>query len=343
MLSRAGSSLFVVLLILVIVAMIALVLQPLGRNCYGPGYKKAKTQTILAAMRKGIELTLANRGGPVAPIAEHPFAGSQAPRWSFVRAADGSEVASEGEALFADPQRIDEAARARTLAADDVYADPRLPFLFGLPRSRIGLLNAVNPRVSGARRLPAGDGALPSPYDDGRYPGSAWPAGGLPSTDHQEASRAALQRWFSGNSALEELAGLGAIVGDASPLRPRIDQPVGSQPVAGVAMPLAWVAADADCSPHWVPGCVYLPLTGATAPRWRRYRLSGTAIYDAWGNEVLTTVAANGDLRIESAGTDGVFRWDPGKDHRLQTAARADQPAGDDRDGSRDNIFAGVR
>jgi hypothetical protein len=42
---------------------------------------------------------------------------------------------------------------------------------------------------------------------------------------------------------------------------------------------------------------------------------------------------------VISAGEDGCFRWNPGKDRTLDTTnAAGDTPLGDDKDGSLDNI-----
>ncbi len=84
-----------------------------------------------------------------------------------------------------------------------------------------------------------------------------------------------------------------------------------------------------------------MPSATIAKPQWRRYRLPGSAIYDAWGNEVLMTVNTDGDAGFTSAGADGVFRWNPGKNHRLDTDSRATAPSGDDTDGQLDNLVEG--
>lgn len=336
--------------VVVVVAIVGLLFLLVMMGVSGPrkGSKKAKTQVILAVIRKGIELHLANRGGSMASI-EHPFAGSRAPRWRFVRAADGSAVAAEGDALMTDPLRVgDPEARARTLARDDVYADERFPFLFGMPRSRIGIFGVPNPRVSSVRKLSPSEGAAPllPPYDDTQYPGSWWPSptsGSAAGSEYADASRLWMEQIFSSSSVLAELSGLGALI-QTPANQPRFNQPVDEQSLNGVPMPLAYVAKNEEnIEPYWKPGTVKMSMAGKTAALWYRYRLPGSVLYDAWGNEILFSVKANGDIAIESAGADGVFRWNPGKNHRLETDARATSPAGDDADGRHDNLFEGSR
>ncbi len=208
---RDGLTRWDVLMVVAVVVGSAFLTVLAGNRALTSGTRKAKTQAILAAVRKGIELTIANRSGVITPI-EHPFAGSNAPRWRFVRVADGSAVAAEGEALLADPLRIGDAdARTRVLTADDIYADERLPLLFGLPRSRIGILGTINPRVSKARRLPTDGASLAPPYDDSRYPGFAWPAlapDSKPVPEYEEISMTWMKEMFGSSSVLGELAGL---------------------------------------------------------------------------------------------------------------------------------------
>src|SRR4051812_37010252 len=89
---------FTMIELLVVIAIMAILAAMIftGAQALGIGSKKAKTQTIVAAIRKGIDLTIANRGGSISPV-EHPLAGSRAPRFQFKRA--GSNLNTGGEAL----------------------------------------------------------------------------------------------------------------------------------------------------------------------------------------------------------------------------------------------------
>jgi hypothetical protein len=68
------------------------------------------------------------------------------------------------------------------------------------------------------------------------------------------------------------------------------------------------------------------------------------ALYDAWGVEILYSISTSGSPRLLSAGADGVFRYNPGPNHQLQTniSGAADPEnaslGGDDQDGNGDNV-----
>jgi len=83
--------------------------------------------------------------------------------------------------------------------------------------------------------------------------------------------------------------------------------------------------------------------------------LPGQALYDGWGRELLVSASEiGGRPRIVSAGRDGVFAWNPGKDGVLAanlaavaaavhgTAWGAPGAVGDDRRGDLDNLGTGV-
>ncbi len=81
---------------------------------------------------------------------------------------------------------------------------------------------------------------------------------------------------------------------------------------------------------------------------WKRYRLRGTGLYDAWERELLIFRGQeNAGLTVASAGRDGVFMVHPGYDSTFQTDP-LDDPldgatmAGDDRDGTTDNVIHGT-
>ena len=112
---------------------------------------------------------------------------------------------------------------------------------------------------------------------------------------------------------------------------------------------------------NWKPGCVYV--TGGTADytgtntqsfslasgaggggggMWVHYRLPGLAIYDAWKNEILYTISSQGGIRLMSAGADGVFQYNPGPNHVLDSSDPEMAPTGDDINGSKDNVVQRV-
>jgi hypothetical protein len=344
---------------------------------------REKTGVIIATVSQALITTAAQTGALVAP-AEHPFAGSRATRLGFVRAADGSAVASDGLGLRGvDLASLDPAAigRDHLLEDSDRFADPRVPFLFGGRRGVMGVLGARLKAVTGYLRLPkpgpdaqvvmiAGrsvpvvtspvdrstisldpahfpDALEPSPDND------ADPAYGLPGASQvgiafalgAGGAYAQLTALDALHSAPEDgaythlLSGATAPDGFTAPALPHNDadgRPDGA--------PLARVYSDAAgdgsaaVSTTWKPGCIRHGGTGA-APLYRRYRLPGLAVYDAWGRELLYSTTASGGLHLLSAGADGVLVFDPGADHVLDTTdPRAAAPAGDDLDGTKDNI-----
>jgi prepilin-type N-terminal cleavage/methylation domain-containing protein len=304
--------------------------------------KKSKTRTIVA----DIQLAMATISGDAAygsPV-EHPLAGSSAkarPRPIFVRAADGSTVDDTAPALvISDPALLPLTDRKRVLMPDDRYqgsASPDtcpLPLLFGVQRSRIRILGATSDAITTYRRLPGANSEqyvkasnqLKQPYDNSLYPDREYlvspvlASGQTLETESKDALEKVLSQYRS-----EILQKGGLFTAD---------------PADG-----AWICEDRAWRPNagitasatgWKPGFV---LDGGT---WKRYRLRGTALYDAWGNEILCSIQVNDAVRVESAGRDGVFRWHPGADGKYQTAANDPVPAGDDRDGERDNVSAGT-
>ncbi|MBA3848192.1 MAG: hypothetical protein H0X45_16295, partial [Planctomycetes bacterium] len=206
-----------------------------------------------------------------------------------------------------------------------------LPLLYGVERRRIGVIGASAPHITHVRHLPAvgagfddpaRPGKLASPYDATRYPDSMFLARGalIPGRTLEDAAADALRYALAQSYAeLQQLGAIDVPAKDAALLKlERVRRGPGPE------------------VPAWKSGHVR---DGA----WQPYRLRGAAIYDAWGVEILISLAVNGGLRVESAGADGVFRWHPGADGEYATAAHADEPAGDDRDGARDNLGAAIR
>ena len=143
--------LMVISIIAVLSSMIVMVAMGLGGDA-----KKKKTGVIIATIRKGIELTIAGRGGSVSPT-EHPFAGSRATRFPFLRAANGAAVATSGLAFKGvdlSQVSISAGGRDQVLADDDVFNDPRVPMLFGAKREVMGILGATQKLVTKYVQLP---------------------------------------------------------------------------------------------------------------------------------------------------------------------------------------------
>ncbi len=349
----AGFTMIEMLVVIAIISILSAMIL-VGATQLGIGSKKRKTETILAVLRQGIELAAANKGSTVSPV-EHPLAGSRPGRSAFagqrgrnLNGTGGSWVAAldaTNEALTGvDEWLIGNAAdQKRVLMPDDVFADGDVPMLFGLRRDLIGILGAEMEAVTLRRQISAPKSQatlLPGPYDasNPRYSDALCL---VKPTGTAAENKRALDYLFGAGNIISELARLQAV------FMPPDDNP-GSRlkPPANAALGgRVWSpdgADPADGKPFWERGRIRDgvinsgPNTGQ--PDWKLYRMRGMGIYDAWNHEVLFTYSRGGGIRLMSAGNDGVMRWDPAGDRTLSTAADATGPAGDDRDGERDNI-----
>jgi hypothetical protein len=82
-------------------------------------------------------------------------------------------------------------------------------------------------------------------------------------------------------------------------------------------------------------------LASGSGGKWVKYRIGGLAVYDAWGNELMTVSGENNSYRVISAGIDGVLMVNPGKnlewDTKMTGKLQIITFTGDDKDGSKDN------
>jgi hypothetical protein len=351
---RAFTLIELLIVIGIIMVMATMILA--GAKALGIGSKKAKTQTILAAVRKGIELTIANKGGSVSPV-EHPFAGSKAPRFEFhgvrgrtlnidlqpiggaITAIDtGSEAFAHIEEWFL------QGSQNRCLMGDDWMVDKSIPGFYGFKREYMTILGAEMSWTTRYRRLPRPlpvqqFSKVPLSYDDlTKYPDAQFLING---SGTAADSKKSLDYLFGSSNVLPELSSLQAIY--SPPDDQLIDQnywikvPVGTPPNDfGVVWSEKKKGSTGD--PAWRAGRIYDNNLAISGNYWKGYRIRGLAIYDAWQREILYSISSSGSVRLLSAGEDGVFQWDPGPDHTLQTAEDATSPAGNDKDGARDNV-----
>ncbi len=297
---------------------------------------KSKTNVILAEIRQGIELTVANKGGAPAP-SEHPLAGSKAPRSPFVGLRgrilqpDGSVVGGAmtvvnpaGQALKGVDEWSVTSNGDRVMMPDDLFADPAVPILFGMRREYLYVIGADQSAVTDYFRLPKPAPpatTIPPPYDNSN-PLYTEKLSHVISAGTPQDNQQAIDYLFGNSNVSTELARLKAL------FSPPDD-------AALIHAGLLWSPEPSGGESRWKPGRI---LDGGA---YKLYRLRGLGLYDAWGHEILSSYSRGGALRLMSAGPDGVFRWDPGPDGILQTTADAVVPAGDDLDGSRDNIVHG--
>ena len=232
-------------------------------------------------------------------------------RPAFVRAG-GALLPATGEALRGvAPGQLDTSSDdVRLLLPDDRYAETAVPLLYGLDRARIGILGAPRLEVTTYRRLTLGRGKTSTPASSGFLV--------EPDADTAEHNRAVQSLVSEG--ALAELTGLGAIYTPASDTDLAWQNRVVREPLSTSRQPLSRFRDPADST-------------------WKTYRIRGIGLYDAWGRELLVSLVRAGEYRIGSAGADGCFAWSPGGDDVFQTPPAAAVPTGDDRDGSRDNLW----
>jgi len=335
---------------LLVVISIMILLAGMILGAYGVVRRSAmrdRTVRIMQIVQQGLATARADRGGVPAAVA-HPFAGSTAPRLAFVRQVGGAAVnMTTGWPYVGLPPGVitPASAEARLLLPDDRFSDAATcPMLYGMERSRLGVLGLALPDITSHLQATATSGRMPATAmvvhpgfaDDGKAVSAdpattftpslvlrAAPSGGA---NYATASgRMVLMRqfWTGAFGSTDVASDLGRINGQWTPpddddAALRLDRRV-------------WCGA--------VPDKASLALSGGQP---LHYRLRGPAIYDAWGHEILYSVDGNGGTHFESAGPDGWFRWNPGKDAAFQTPAGAATALGDDRDGAADNIIEGA-
>ncbi|MBA3683849.1 MAG: type II secretion system protein [Planctomycetes bacterium] len=344
--ARAFTMIELLVVISIMATIAALVL--VGANALGVGSKRNKTATILETVRQALEVTAAQTGSISNP-SEHPLAGSFAaqgqPRLRFVRSAapNTALAATVNNPIGSPAERIAlygvslaqlAAQQDRLLLPDDLYADPQVPLLFGMPRDHCAVLGTKLSNVTRFRRLPqpaVGAPAIANPDDQTLFPNATR----LVSSDvGPEGNKRTIDYVLGNTNASTELAKMGALYA-----------PPDDDPAKLHAYGRVWseVPLTTTGQASWKPGFLNDPQrVPPNQPSWKRYRLRGLAIYDAWKVEILCSVSESGAVRLESAGKDGVFRWDPGQNFVLDTEPFAASPAIDDRDGARDNVVSNV-
>ena len=241
---RHGFTLVELLVVIAIMMIMASLIIAIA-GLIGGDSKVAKTKTIIAAIRKGIELTNAAKGGSVSPT-EHPLACSVAPRFRFVRTpmtsprTTPSQPTPNGLALAGVESGNLDNSQALLLLPSDVYADPASPMLFGFKRENIGVIGAQQRRVTKYLLLPkpgpdpvvaATDSSaewtavrvrssepgapVPPPYNLMFFPNNQIPPSDIYAKDaafgKPAANKQSIDYLFGSSSVQGELAGLGAL------------------------------------------------------------------------------------------------------------------------------------
>ncbi len=314
---------FTLIEVLVVITIISLLtgMMIIGSSAMMKNAKSQKTSAILTIVLQGLELQRMERGGALAP-AEHPLAGSAEPRFIFTRGA--TALATAGLALTGVPAvNLPAAFQPRLMLPDDRFADPRVPALFGVRRSDLGVLGASLKEVQKYRRLPlpsVATAVIANPDDIVAYPNLDCLVSSLATPgDSSQAVQFALNR----GNALTELQKLGALS--------EADESKGVSGAGG----RVWIPPEAaGASSAWKGSTFTNPDTSSRSG----YRLRGIAIYDAWGREILYSLTGNGVICLTSSGPDGFFRVNPGHNATIETAADATTFSGDDLDAGHDNV-----
>jgi prepilin-type N-terminal cleavage/methylation domain-containing protein len=325
---RSGFTMAEMLVVLAIIAILAGFLVT-GINLLRSQAEATRTRSILAMTVNALASGGAASSQTLAAV-EHPLAASAAPRDDFVR-SDGTPVSSTGVAIqTSDPAYVAAAEQSLIVSDDDRYVDPDAPAFYGLERWRMRVLGAATRWVTSYRRItgPGQPGRLIEPdlgvwVDEGFLRQAVDdPASLVWEQASDQAVKVAL------GASLEELLTLGAIR-QADPDR---DPLIRHDRLRRFNAP-----GQLGGTGNWEPGTIFDQSSGQHLA----YALRGMSLIDVWGREILIGRTPQGGLRVESAGRDGIFAWDPGPDGVHQTAPDASQPAGDDRDGAKDNIVLG--
>ncbi len=316
---RAFTLIELLVVISIILVLTGLVLAGVG--VLRESAKRGRTEAILAATLQGISTWSADQGGLPSP-GEHPLAGSREPRSIFVRASGGTVAVNLMAFVGVEETNLPPGYRSRLLLSDDRFADPAAPGLFGLSRDRIGILGAGIAEVTRFKLLPTPTSmaAVIASPDDAGVGRTTQPTDGPSATDRL------LTTILGKGGHFDELTKMGAVWSppDDLPAHRGWNTRVWSITKAAIVVPGTASMTDPDGL--------------------QRYRLRGPGIYDAWGNEVLVSVASDGrNLRLMSAGRDGHFAWLPGADGSFQTDPTSASASGDDRDAARDNVIIGGR
>jgi prepilin-type N-terminal cleavage/methylation domain-containing protein len=342
--------LLVVISIIVLLAGMIMAVVVMVRNAA----RVAQTRAIMHGALVGVSTTAMRTNVSISPV-EHPLANSLEPRSAFVRGETIAGAFTLGDAVdavnpalrVADVTTIGGTDVSHVLWPSDRYCgtgpprDCDAPMLFGMERRYLTIIG-TGYGLHSVRRLPAltslndrspPDGKLDTPLDDTKYPNTLESASGnLADGTTFEIEQKKLFDYIFGPEVLSELTAMGGIR--------TADSTDSSSTLICNNRLRSWGTTITRFDYNQVHS---LGIVRDASGNWTPYRLRGPALYDAWGREILAYLASNGSLVFESAGKDGVFRWNPGGDAVFETDASADVAGGDDYDGSRDNLATGQR
>ncbi len=370
--NRAGFTLIEMLVVMAIIAILAGMILA-GIKVFDRQGPKTKTETITRIIATGLAQRSAQLGGEA--FALHPFAryaygkaDSGGERALFTRGEDtpafaaGQPVATEGMGLRTADLRHVDSDEEYVMHPTDVFEGAAVqgdvPLLYGVHRFKLHTIGTSWRMTEHKWVGPQGVNAEPEKqfmrYDRpvlNYSQASAITGDGKVEARYEDKEPALTERFdtpvFEQRSAEAVTAMLGDIEDDLRKLGVIHHQDFdanadtllhGVRIAAGAEQRGDFPRADQKVKGSFIKD-------GST---WKRYRLRGTGLYDAWGRELLIFRGReNTGLVVASAGRDGVFMVHPGYDNTFQTDP-LDDPlagaavAGDDRDGTTDNVIHGA-
>jgi prepilin-type N-terminal cleavage/methylation domain-containing protein len=375
---RKQSSAFTLIELLIVVAVIAIIAGMFLSiiNMMNVRAKVAKTRSILGAVMLGVSSTSMSTNTNVSttphPLANTAVAGAMS-RSVFLRGAtiagfctQYTQVLTSGEALTCTTPTIvatTSAVFGRLMLPTDVYAGNSsyaignknttdCPLIYGLDRRHLNIIGSGWGLVT-YRRLP-GLSPLYDPNNTGTLQGAPYTNTGVPPYpdssflnnepgDLTEATQTLYE--IDSKKVMDVSLGpdVSTEVGALGGLRTADVTTPGSIPIANYRLRLWPTPTGVGFSSFQQNNVRDASQVMDVDGTWKPYHLRGTAIYDAWGHEVIFYTNNNGSMSLMSAGVDGYFCWNPGSDMNFDTQPGSTIPVNDDIDASRDNIFVGTK
>jgi prepilin-type N-terminal cleavage/methylation domain-containing protein len=333
----------------------------------------AQAQTAIASVAASSNVTFSPVPHPLAATAYFQASGGRTlPRAIFYRGA--SRLPEDEESLavrFTDNNDNDTADweegmsltdQRRVVLAGDRFAgylnEGDVPHLFGLERRSLGVLSASAEWINQTRRLPApiglyADDSDPpryiTPIDDSNFPDEAHLSTHRLTRGETLESNSQRQFQFSLGPYLFQFAESGAIRSSPEPdtsewfvteedgLTFKYDV---KKPITGTYDPHNRVWIDDSVAPEstWSPGKLFLD------DEFVPYQIRGSALIDAYGNEIIIGLGPDSTIIFMSAGADGTFMVNPGENGVIDTSITSYDPRDpssltvDDENGQVDNI-----
>jgi prepilin-type N-terminal cleavage/methylation domain-containing protein len=373
---RVRFSAFTLIELLIVVAVIAIIAGMFLSiiNMMNTRAKVAKTRSILGAVMLGVSSTSMTSNTSVSttphPLANTMTAGAMT-RSVFLRGATIAGFCSQfdpvlttGEALTCNTPTIVASSSGtwgRLMLPTDVYAGNSsyaiggknttdCPLIYGLDRRHLNIIGSGWGMVD-YRHLP-GLSSIYDPNNTGTLQGDPYTNTGVPSYpdssflniepgDLTEATQSLYE--IDSKKVMDVSLGpdVSTEIGALGGLRTADINTPGSIPIANYRLRL-WPVPTGTSFANFAPNNVK-DASQVLDGTWKPYHLRGTALYDAWGHEIIYFTNANGSMSLMSAGIDGFFCWNPGADMNYDTQPGSAIPSNDDLDASRDNIFAGTK